>query len=386
MRGSDSCGSISREPARKRWLGSRAGQRGETGAARHRRAECSGKTTITARLRAEHWSEGVEYLNPDEIARDRFGGWNAPNAVLQAAEWTQARREELLGARKGIAFETVFSAPDKIDFLERAVHAGYFVRLFFIGTPPSWRQRALARKAARRETKRPKRRWKRGPRARPPSPLWYVRQARMAARPRASKGLHGTLGTPNGSLIPPPRSPCLQREPVWRHRDVPPRARGRTRAMPGDAAGVRAVLRGAHRRRASRIGRAAPHVGRRATEPAVVGRARATQLGEGDAHAKTGRRRLSCGVAVRDFRVGGACGEDASRFLSPRHRQCARLGDDPCEPCQSRFGDCQQRFHGAKRTSTVSANEILHAFLCDSTHVGFKQRKHSVGNSKEARD
>jgi hypothetical protein len=26
-----------------------------------------GKTTITARLRAEHWSEGVEYLNPDEI-------------------------------------------------------------------------------------------------------------------------------------------------------------------------------------------------------------------------------------------------------------------------------------------------------------------------------
>ena len=72
----------------------------------------AGKTTITSRLRVEHWSEGVEYLNPDEIARDRFGDWNAPAAVRQGADWAQARREELLAAREGIAFETVFSAPD----------------------------------------------------------------------------------------------------------------------------------------------------------------------------------------------------------------------------------------------------------------------------------
>jgi predicted ABC-type ATPase len=30
----------------------------------------SGKTTVTVRLRADQWSEGVEYLNPDDIARD----------------------------------------------------------------------------------------------------------------------------------------------------------------------------------------------------------------------------------------------------------------------------------------------------------------------------
>jgi predicted ABC-type ATPase len=48
----------------------------------------AGKTTVTARRRAERCSEGVEYLNPDEIARDRFGDWNSPTAVLQAAEWT----------------------------------------------------------------------------------------------------------------------------------------------------------------------------------------------------------------------------------------------------------------------------------------------------------
>ena len=94
----------------------------------------AGKTTVTARLRAERWSEGVEYLNPDDIARDRFGDWNSPDATLAAARWTTARREELLASREGLAFETVFSAPDKLDFVSRAKASGYFVRLFFIGT------------------------------------------------------------------------------------------------------------------------------------------------------------------------------------------------------------------------------------------------------------
>lgn len=94
----------------------------------------AGKTTVTVRLRTDHWSEGVEYLNPDDVARDRFGDWNAPDAVLRAARWAEARREELLAQRAGIAFETVFSAPDKVEFLHRARRAGYFVRVFFIGT------------------------------------------------------------------------------------------------------------------------------------------------------------------------------------------------------------------------------------------------------------
>jgi len=93
-----------------------------------------GKTTVTARLREERWSEGVEYLNPDEIARDRFGDWNSPEAVLAAARWTDARREELLASGAGIAFETVLSTPSKLEFLARARQRGYFVRVFFIGT------------------------------------------------------------------------------------------------------------------------------------------------------------------------------------------------------------------------------------------------------------
>jgi predicted ABC-type ATPase len=94
----------------------------------------AGKTTVTTRLRAERWSEGTEYLNPDEIARDRFGDWNSPEAILKAAQWTKQRREELLAQRAGIAFETVLSTEEKIDFLARAKGAGYFVRVFFIAT------------------------------------------------------------------------------------------------------------------------------------------------------------------------------------------------------------------------------------------------------------
>jgi predicted ABC-type ATPase len=94
----------------------------------------SGKTTITARLRSERWSEGVEYLNPDDVARDRFGDWNSPTAVLQAAQWTEGRREERLARGEGIAFETVFSTHGKVDFVARAKDLGYFVRIFFVGT------------------------------------------------------------------------------------------------------------------------------------------------------------------------------------------------------------------------------------------------------------
>jgi predicted ABC-type ATPase len=94
----------------------------------------TGKTTITVRLRRENWSDGVEYLNPDDIARDRFGDWNSPVATLAAAKWAAERREQLLAGSAGIAFETVFSADDKLEFMVRAKAQGYFVRVFFVGT------------------------------------------------------------------------------------------------------------------------------------------------------------------------------------------------------------------------------------------------------------
>lgn len=94
----------------------------------------SGKTTITSDVLASDWLEDAVYVNPDNIAQERFGNWNSPEAVRQAAVFCQEWREQCLSNRESLIFETVMSAPDKIDFIRRAKQAGYFVRIFFIST------------------------------------------------------------------------------------------------------------------------------------------------------------------------------------------------------------------------------------------------------------
>jgi predicted ABC-type ATPase len=94
----------------------------------------SGKTSITESLLRHQWFDGCDYINPDLIARDEFGDWNSPDAVLKAAKVAGHRREQCLISARSLAFETVFSAPDKVDYVRRAKEAGFFVRMFFIGT------------------------------------------------------------------------------------------------------------------------------------------------------------------------------------------------------------------------------------------------------------
>jgi predicted ABC-type ATPase len=94
----------------------------------------SGKTSVTSKILEHHWIEGCVYINPDNIARDDFGDWNSPEAVIKAAKRAAELREECLLKKEGVLFETVLSAPDKIDYIWRAKNAGYFIRLFFVGT------------------------------------------------------------------------------------------------------------------------------------------------------------------------------------------------------------------------------------------------------------
>ena len=94
----------------------------------------SGKTTITTKVLRHEWLEDCVYINPDNIAKEMFGDWNSPEAVLKAAQYSSELREKLLLGKKSMIFETVLSAPDKVAFLRRAHEAGYFIRLFFIST------------------------------------------------------------------------------------------------------------------------------------------------------------------------------------------------------------------------------------------------------------
>lgn len=94
----------------------------------------SGKTSITQKFLHHEWAEGTIYINPDQIAKDKFGDWNNSDAILKAANYCSELREKCLIDKKSFVFETVFSAQDKIDFVIRAKKAGFFIRIFFIST------------------------------------------------------------------------------------------------------------------------------------------------------------------------------------------------------------------------------------------------------------
>jgi len=41
----------------------------------------SGKTTITTQILHHEWMENAIYINPDQIANDKFGDWNSHEAI-----------------------------------------------------------------------------------------------------------------------------------------------------------------------------------------------------------------------------------------------------------------------------------------------------------------
>ena len=46
----------------------------------------SGKTTITSKILRHEWMEDAVYVNPDQVAQDKFGDWNSKEAVMQAVQ------------------------------------------------------------------------------------------------------------------------------------------------------------------------------------------------------------------------------------------------------------------------------------------------------------
>ncbi len=94
----------------------------------------SGKTTITEKLLRHKWMDGCTYINPDILAEEKFGGWNSLDAIVKAANYAEKTREQCLAEMRSMAFETVYSIQNKVDFVKRAKDAGFFVRFFFICT------------------------------------------------------------------------------------------------------------------------------------------------------------------------------------------------------------------------------------------------------------
>ena len=94
----------------------------------------SGKTTTTEQLLKNEWGADSFYINPDNIAKEKYGDWNSSDAVLKAAREATRLRYECLDKGMDFVFETVFSSEEKMDFLRKAKEAGFFIRIFYVCT------------------------------------------------------------------------------------------------------------------------------------------------------------------------------------------------------------------------------------------------------------
>lgn len=94
----------------------------------------SGKTTTTEQLLKNEWGADSFYINPDNIAKEKYGDWNSSDAVLKAAREATRLRYECLEKGVDFVFETVFSSEEKMDFLRKAKEAGFFIRIFYVCT------------------------------------------------------------------------------------------------------------------------------------------------------------------------------------------------------------------------------------------------------------
>ncbi len=92
----------------------------------------AGKSTYYRNFVSQHFL--APFINADLIAKELYGRHPESDQEMQAAAAdAERRREAAITSRLSFVAETVFSHPSKLELLERAKAADYFVRLSFIG-------------------------------------------------------------------------------------------------------------------------------------------------------------------------------------------------------------------------------------------------------------
>lgn len=88
----------------------------------------AGKTTFYYKFLQPH---GIHFINADQIARDMSP--DHPEAVsYEAAQLAEQMRLDLVHQRISFCFETVFSHPGKLEFVQQAREQGYEIIMIFI--------------------------------------------------------------------------------------------------------------------------------------------------------------------------------------------------------------------------------------------------------------
>ena len=92
----------------------------------------SGKSSITRTMGLDEKLKGL-LINPDLIAEDLdIREYRAKS--IEAARLAERYRNDLLRARVTFGFETVGTAPEKLEFITRAKGSGYRIVLIFVTT------------------------------------------------------------------------------------------------------------------------------------------------------------------------------------------------------------------------------------------------------------
>lgn len=93
----------------------------------------SGKSTFVQEILAPQ-RPGTHFVNADLIAAERWPT-DPESYAYDAASIAEATRSALIREGKGFIAETVFSHPSKVDLVDDALTAGYFVALHVLMVP-----------------------------------------------------------------------------------------------------------------------------------------------------------------------------------------------------------------------------------------------------------
>ncbi len=93
----------------------------------------SGKTRLSNSLISSGLISPDTYINPDHIARSRYGDWDSAQARQKAIAHAAGLIKANLKSKTSFALETVLS-PSGVALLNRACRYGFVSHLYFIGT------------------------------------------------------------------------------------------------------------------------------------------------------------------------------------------------------------------------------------------------------------
>jgi predicted ABC-type ATPase len=92
----------------------------------------AGKSTYYRHVASKHFQ--APFINADLIAQALYGRHpNSTKEMLAAAEEATRQRDAAIQSGTSFVAETVFSHPSKLELIERALKADYFVRLTYVG-------------------------------------------------------------------------------------------------------------------------------------------------------------------------------------------------------------------------------------------------------------